>query len=711
MYSGRLKYINAKYGTNFTNVNQIPPFMLENPVDKRFSGNNNIIMSSLNRFFNEITIESPSLPIRDSQPHANLTNLSNPNSNPSSNQLQTFTKVAQLVTNNDLKKLVENKIQEIFNEFLDGSSLKSVIVPQTGGAGGITRLNAMKVFRNDQQEGNVINVVDFNQLLKFQQGLDDDDSVDEGASHEEFLYKKQFSDVLTTFVNSDKIFTDTNLEYIVRFQYLIIMLFTGLIKAYIKHRALADNDVKFIYKGGTTMKIIHSQYLDLLNKCDCDEFKANIANCFNRSDSDYHIKLSKNLIHNGKYNATYYDMNKMIILALKHIKKILIDHNKFFMDIQKNITSTDLQGLVTKMDVVLKAIAPHSAYFKSANKIIGLQTENALFVEAPHANNPEFLNLLGQTVTTRDDFYITKDSLDDETSKNVILGKLKHNNETDVANNLFITSNETLKFSQNTRGDDYTETFLLSRIKYNFVIYYVNNDGTYARFNSYSEIVDVSMNKQNASPNLVVTDDLFTSYRYTFQKGTPEQLSLEYTGYSIKGFLLDLLAILFLKAVYPWDDKKYKKRLYRSLFFMYIELVQNKLLTLEVLNCVTNILNERAQINNLDTYIARHILDRSILDLFKATVTYKFLEHTVRIRNNIVVGRDALLLQELAEFTKEFHDTFEQFKRNLNVGNLSNCGMSACDVTQLGGDVYEQKYIKYLSKNKNLLKSMENNKY
>lgn len=704
MYSGRLKYINAKYGTNFADVNQIPPFLLENPTEKRSSGNN-IMMSSLKRFFNEITVEQPSLSISNTQIQPNSVS-----SSAMHTSTQHVVQVKQLSTNADLKRLVDGKIQEIFFEFLDNSSLKSVVVPKTqaGGAGG---LHALKVFRNDSQEGNVVSVVDFNQLLKFQQGLDDDDSIDEGASHEEFLYKKQFSDVLTTFVNSDKIFTDANLEYIVRFQYLIITLFTGLINAYIKHKALADNDVKFIYKGGTTMKIIHSQYLDLLNKCDCDEFKANIANCFNRSDSDYHVKISKNLLYSETYNTIYYDMNKIILLALKHIKKILIDHNKFFMDIQKNITSTDLQNLVPKMDNVLKTIKPHSAYFTNGKAVIGLQTENALFVEAVHANNPEFLKLLGQTVTTRDDFYITKNNLDDDTSKNVILGRLKHKTETDVNSNLFITSNETLKFSQNTRGDNYTETFLLSRIKYNFVIYYVNNDGTYSRFNSYSEIVDVSMNKQNASPNLVTTDDLFTLYRYTFQKGTPEQLSLEYTSYSIKGFLVDLMTILFLKAVYPWDDKKYKKRLYRSLFFMYIELVQNKLLTIDVLNCVTTTLSERLPINDFNAYIDRQLVNRQTSDLFKATVTSDFLEHTIRIKKNAIASGNALVLQELLDFTKEFHDTFEQFKRNLNIGNLTNCGMSACDVTQLGGDLYAQKYMKYLTKNKSMLKSIENNQF
>jgi hypothetical protein len=498
-----------------------------------------------------------------------------------------------------------------------------------------------------------------------------------------------------------------------------------VIDLYKKRKSLDDEDVKFIYKGGTTMKIIYSQYRDTMNECDCPNFKNNILDCFNRSDSDYHIKISSKMLHIGRYNEIYYDMSKITILALKHIKKLLIVHNKFFMDIQKNILSTDLQGLLGEMNTTLSVIKPLSVDFRDVKQIIGIQSGNAYYVDNSHFNNPSFQDLFNNTTTTRKDFFVTKDNIDDTLSQNVYLGRLTHKDDLNIDDNLFITANETVIFSTNLKGaeyterpqfandakiDDYTEAFLLSRIKYNFIIYYIKDDNTYGRFKSYSEIVDVSMNKENASQNLLVSKIMYTSYKYTFQKGTPNQLSVKYTGYSIKGFIHDLTAIFFYKVHYPWEDKKYKKRLYRSLFFIYIELIQGQLFSKTVLNGILDMLTENKQIRDFDNYISSKIASNLIYSLFTQTATYLFFKNINRIKNDVsITPNNSKLTKNLNEFIIKIIDTLTEFKNNQAVQSYTTCGVAPCDVSQLGGNIDMQKYIKYLNKNKGILKMIESN--
>ena len=83
---------------------------------------------------------------------------------------------------------------------------------------------------------------------------------------EEGACKKHFADIMTDFISSEKIFNDTNMEFVARFQYLVIKLYNKAIAYYRYYlqkkygKLYSQTDIFFSYKGGTTMKIVFELY-------------------------------------------------------------------------------------------------------------------------------------------------------------------------------------------------------------------------------------------------------------------------------------------------------------------------------------------------------------------------------------------------------------------------------------------------------------------
>jgi hypothetical protein len=73
---------------------------------------------------------------------------------------------------------------------------------------------------------------------------------------EKNLCKKTLFDKMTELVSKDVCFKDDRQLQIARFQYLVNNLFNRAINQYIASKGLLPTDVLFLYKGGTTMKIV-----------------------------------------------------------------------------------------------------------------------------------------------------------------------------------------------------------------------------------------------------------------------------------------------------------------------------------------------------------------------------------------------------------------------------------------------------------------------
>ena len=122
---------------------------------------------------------------------------------------------------------------------------------------------------------------------------------------------------MTTAVNNNVVFNDTTSKENFYFQYLINTFFNTKINEYKQYKKIT-NDIIFIYKGGTSMQIIHRKYQKLFN----NDF--NVADLFKRSDSDYQIFIKEN--DETKYFNIYYDINVITHNILNKIRDFLSNY-------------------------------------------------------------------------------------------------------------------------------------------------------------------------------------------------------------------------------------------------------------------------------------------------------------------------------------------------------------------------------------------------
>jgi hypothetical protein len=108
--------------------------------------------------------------------------------------------------------------------------------------------------------------------------------------------RKYFDDITT-----NVFFTEENQDNIFRFQYMVNNLFNKMIIQSIDEInrntpegkiKLKNTDIIFLYKGGTTLKIIYDKYKDIFKNTNNDRFFEELKPYFKRSDSDYVIMIN-----------------------------------------------------------------------------------------------------------------------------------------------------------------------------------------------------------------------------------------------------------------------------------------------------------------------------------------------------------------------------------------------------------------------------------
>lgn len=725
---------NRTHGSNFKNQ-QIPPFLAQfsssNPCKNILEKKNNDPCENICANFNLLlSIEKPT-PVEKIEPISKITSLEKVNT----------TYKYPFESEKDLKNylMFSDLVEKIYNEVISGDNVlfTDMYLPVKTQKGGKIYNDSFKIYKNGDTtiKVDIIPGVELTQV--YDKRLE--------KSRYRMLCRKQFSDKMTDLVNSEKILNDINIENIARYQYLINTFFTLFRDKYIQDNKLEAHDVIFMYKGGTTMKILYNEYGKILD--DIPQFKNNIKNFFNRSDSDYSFLINPNIDEN-KFNMIYYHFSKISIVGLKYIKKILIDNKNFFINIQK-LTNTDLEETINKFNIIINGIrdkykkallgdteeldemklAMDCEEVNNIEKIIGISLEGnnqmknrTLFTENI-PNNFELHKLMIDTEpeienktlkdkiflqykevpSARRDFYVTKNDI--TKMGNILLGPIKYNDIDNATNdnNLYLTSNETVFFTGPVKNQ---VSFLLSRIKYNFVFYYKSVDGKYGYFNAPSEIVDLSISKKLAYDLQATYKNVtkkINSYKYIFKENTLDELVVKYYGLSIPGFINDFIKILYYEYDLPWKADKYTKRIYRVLFFIYIEfLTENKIYLLD------NILRyfDTKSYDDVENKKNYNILKQNLQN----TGTLEFLElyeERVRLRHlNLPTQHDKDSYNELLNILL---DTFREFKQEgkLNTLKVGKDESGAIQVHHLGG--YYNKYKKYLYKYRNLLELIEKN--
>ncbi len=440
---------------------------------------------------------------------------------------------------------------------------------------------------------------------------------------QESLCKKNFADIMTNFISSEKSFADERQENITRFQLLINKTYTTAIAHYrnrlkeTTNPTIQETDILFIYKGGTTMKLLFDKYQPIFNKLSSfDEIKE----FFLRSDSDYGIFINPTL---ENFDEVYININKISTLCLNFIRTQINNNPDFFVPLSI-INIDDIRRQVQKMNDKLDEMkeepgkTPYCDSIRNIARFIGMSyLGNHEFLEdIPELNNNNTDNFFSKNDldstameefknhhhinTTRSDFYLT---YADGNYDQKILGTFNR-----TKNDIYLTVNEANEYPG---INDAITAFCLHRLKINFIVYYKtkpdeNGVVKYGYFSCPSELVDVSIMKQTSNDLRLIYQNInyeFIDYNYILKQNVTfkNQLKIIFKSYSTYGHISDLCLILFIQNNKPWDNNKYAKRLNRLLYFIILEIMSfgQKLSIMQVLGTFTTLIDQAQSISRL----------------------------------------------------------------------------------------------------------------
>ncbi len=406
--------------------------------------------------------------------------------------------------------------------------------------------------------------------------------------------KKRFLDLMTSLVAKEVCFNDKNQEYINRFQLLVNNVFEKNIGNYIQLKntqgcKLDKESILFLYKGGTTMKILYKKYEEQLKNDGFENFFINLIKEFERSDSDYSILINPNINekNNGiTFERVYYDINIISYKCLSLLKSYFEHYPNHFVPL--NLINDDIiLKKIDEMNDTLKSIKENNSECTNIHKI-------KKFIGINYFNNNVFLPDIDISSLNDNNFDSTFISNKEHTLENIRIKKfielksvdsrvsdfamsITNNNNKyyrklnkNVTDHIYISLNESNEYDNN----GILAYFSLHRIKINFVAYYITEDNKIGFFDCPSELVDVSILKKQASGLPLFFEHVENEYKvYNYESSI--DLPFSYSSYSIFGHINDLIFTLFDVSPYPWDDAKYKKRIRRLIFFVILELVIN----------------------------------------------------------------------------------------------------------------------------------------
>lgn len=485
---------------------------------------------------------------------------------------------------------------------------------------------------------------------------------------------KKFLDIVTDLVSKESIFSDNNELYIARFQYMVNTIYNSFIDKYKLMNNLNELDIVFLYKGGTTIKILFDKYKNIFNDLKMDKFIDIVQSSFKRSDSDYTIFINNTL---PDFTKHYLNINKISSFLLQLCRQII---NNFpneivpFNSINSNNINNTLNHIIEQLNLYINDSADKCTQLLEMDEIIGLSFNDV------HVINANF----NRVPSLRTDTLITWN---------------KHNNDEQLVinidntpDNLYLSYNETHEYecgNPSNQTKNQGDKFMLHRMKINFVLYY-KFKGVINTLNCPSELIDVSIAKHNSNDLFFFSQhkDLeIMDYNYNHNN----TFCVNYKSYSIYGNVIDLLLVLFYSPRVPWESKKYDKRINRLLFFIVLDIFEaykndhNKINTLiHAFSdlCNTSLVRDEHSIKHKLSSLIKlsdELPNRSFVQLFFEInrLLPRLSTHTDKINYDT--------------FMSHFYNALQSVHINANV-DIQFTG----NVPMLGG--FHHKYLKYKNK-------------
>ena len=438
-----------------------------------------------------------------------------------------------------------------------------------------------------------------------------------------FNQKKKFYDLMTDLVSKEDVFTNSKQKNIFFFQSLVNNFFNKFIKEYLEQKKLPEDFIVFIYKGGTSLKIIYDKYNKLLGKEETllsstilesqDSNKlAFLSDYFKRSDSDYAIYINKNTKSQDEYFNYFYDMNILTTNILNQIKNFLSSSpiRELFLPLSV-VTEEKLKNKLAEANKLLIDNQSTLSFFSNVEKFVGITFNNITYME-PLPNSFNTYNIEEdneEDPTNRGGDYgreydnnqtggslnLVKDSCEGIIFKNKSLQQKKKASAIkcdfyvtyEKRGNIYIPKIVSLSTLKNTDNGIYyylnetnryiefkdvnTSYFNLHRVKINSIFYMKTKDNKYGIFDVPSELIDIPISHfiDYKIRELNLAHDI---KKYSFLY---ENHKMFFNSYTVYGFLYDLQNQLFVEAEFPWKAAKYDKKINRMIFMYFVYFYNN----------------------------------------------------------------------------------------------------------------------------------------
>ena len=250
-----------------------------------------------------------------------------------------------------------------------------------------------------------------------------------------------------------------------------------------------------------------------------------------------------------------------------------------------------------------------------------------------------------------------------------------------IGTEFYVSVNKTLCFEE--RG--VIKCFNLIRMKVNFIGYFETKDKKHGAMHIPGELIDISISSKDDTKIDKFKKENLSKYmkQYKYKNKNTDKYGFEYYCYNFTGFIEDLFTILFDDAEYPWEDTKYKKRIYRVMFFMLTELFSKKNTTRQ--NLRNNFNNIIKYLDELipNIYNQQNVNLLNILD--QESSIYKFFNKTLNLINKFKNIQD-ITIRAVNE--KNFKDYIEVIKENVNIGIEIINSFEQYESTKTPGKIY-----------------------
>ena len=494
----------------------------------------------------------------------------------------------------------------------------------------------------------------------------------------------------------------------------------------------------FIFKGGTSMKIMYEKYKNLLSEN--DGLFTQLNRYFGRSDSDYAVLLNDKM-DKQKYNLHYYKLNIVIYNCLKKINEFINNNLEKILPLN-TITIDDMKELLKEYNKVLTddrgedgklLLERQLTYFDKVKEIIGVRIYDKVYVdetklpkattiggnynkfnlfmtggenvldkfELTHllkedntmpisdkkkAKSLSKLKPLAKKPIQRQSFYITldkKDPSDKYVSSNVKISPdvLKLYNS-----GIYQYANETNRFIVSEKEPEHLYTyFTLHRVKINIILYYKTFNDKIGQFRAPAELIDVpiTLYKDFKSHGLDYAN-VIKKYVYTLNNK-----SLEFYSYTLYGFIDDIYKALYVEQEFPWIDVKYDKKINRVLFLILMYCLNNFNNVEEI---IAEMKNYTGDINKTDFNVT--FQNRDGTNTNKHEILDKYRNYNNDLKNKIKKLGTTVADEQIKE-------KYEGYKRYI-IGLLGVFKMQTLEkieTDKVPEDVnYLQKYLKYKHK-------------